>query len=260
MVLIASAALGLLALSLERPSDVVEHLASQTAVVRREGIVEPGATRFVVDHIEALVELGRAPRGDASSWTGTKGTPAGSGASPRSPTARAAAGLLAAQAGELEAALAAFATALDRHAQVELPLDRGRTLLALGATQRRLKRRREARTTLEQALAVFEGIGAALWAERARAELKRISGRAAAPGALTPAEERVAALVALGRTNKEVATALFLSDRTVEGHLGHIFGKFGIRQRAQVAGALQTQGIPPPKTGDVPASVEPSSS
>ena len=59
VVLVASAALGLLALSLERPSDVVEHLASQTAVVRREGIVEPGATRFVVDHIEALVELGR---------------------------------------------------------------------------------------------------------------------------------------------------------------------------------------------------------
>ena len=59
LVLIASAALGLLALSLERPSDVVEHLASQTAFVRREGIVEPGATRFVVDHVEALVELGR---------------------------------------------------------------------------------------------------------------------------------------------------------------------------------------------------------
>ena len=150
--------------------------------------------------------------------------------------------------------------ALDRHAQVELPLDRGRTLLALGATQRRLKQRREARTTLEEALAVFEGIGAVLWAERARAELKRISGRAAAPGALTPAEERVAALVALGRTNKEVAAALFLSDRTVEGHLGRIFGKFGIRQRAEVAGALQTHGIAPPKTGDAPASVEPSSS
>ena len=49
-----------------------------------------------------------------------------------------------------------------------------------------------------------------LWGERARAELKRISGRAAASGELTPAEERVAALVALGRTNKEVAAALFL--------------------------------------------------
>ena len=132
------------------------------------------------------------------------------------------------------------------HAQVELPLDRGRTLLALGAAQRRLKRRREARETLEEALGVFERIGAALWAERARAELKRISGRAATPGALTPAEERVAALVAEGKTNKEVAAALFLSDRTVEGHLAHIFGKLGIRHRTEVAAALasrQTQGI-----------------
>ena len=118
-------------------------------------------------------------------------------------------------------------------------------MLALGAAQRRAKRRREARETLEEALALFERIGAALWAERARAELKRISGRAATPGALTPAEERVAALVAEGKTNREVAAALFLSDRTVEGHLSRIFGKLGVKHRAEVARALsarQTQG------------------
>ena len=118
------------------------------------------------------------------------------------------------------------------------PLDRGRTLLALGATQRRAKRRREARETLEEALGVFEGIGAALWAERARAELARISGRAATPGALTPAEERVAALVAEGKTNREVAAALFLSDRTVEGHLTHVFSKLGVRSRSELARSL----------------------
>jgi DNA-binding NarL/FixJ family response regulator len=131
----------------------------------------------------------------------------------------------------------------------------------LGAIQRRMKRRREARTTLEDALAVFERIGAALWAERARAELKRISGRAATPGALTPAEERVAVLVAEGKTNREVAAALFLSDRTVEGHLAHIFGKLGIRHRTEVARALashQTQGMVPPNPGETPVSAEPS--
>jgi hypothetical protein len=61
---------------------------------------------------------------------------------------------------------------------VRLPLDHARTLLALGAAQRRAKRRREARATLDEALAVFEEIGAAIWAERARAELKWISARA----------------------------------------------------------------------------------
>jgi DNA-binding NarL/FixJ family response regulator len=130
----------------------------------------------------------------------------------------------------------------------------------LGAAQRRLKRRREARQSLEEALAVFERIGATIWAERARAELKRISGRAATPGALTPAEERVAALVAEGKTNKEVAAALFLSDRTVEGHLAHVFGKLGIRHRSEVAGALQTQGIGAPNTGDSPVSAQPPTS
>ena len=160
-------------------------------------------------------------------------------------------GMLPAQAGDLDAAFAAYEEALAWHATVELPLDRGRTLLALGAAQRRSKRRREARETLEEALAIFERIGAALWAERARGELKRISGRAATPGALTPAEERVAALVAEGKTNREVAAALFLSDRTVEGHLSRIFGKLGIRHRAELAGAgaSQTQGIARVKHG-----------
>ena len=133
-------------------------------------------------------------------------------------------------------------------------------MLALGAARRRAKRRREARATLEEALSVFERIGAALWAQRARAELRRISGRAATPGALTPAEERVAALVAEGKTNHEVATALFLSDRTIEGHLSHIFGKLGIRHRTELALALaarQSQVIVDSKTGEPPVSADP---
>jgi len=170
-------------------------------------------------------------------------------------------GLIAAQSGDLDAALAAFAEALERHAEVELPLDRGRTLLAFGATQRRAKRRKEARETLDRALEVFEEIGAALWAERTRAELKRISGRAATPGALTPAEERVAVLVAGGKTNREVAAALFVSERTVEGHLSRIFGKLGIRHRTEIASVLgptQEQGVPGSNTGGAPVSAEPS--
>ena len=165
--------------------------------------------------------------------------------------------MLAAQAGELEEALAAYAKALEWHEQVEFPLDRGRTLLALGVAQRRAKRRSEARETLGEALSVFERIGAALWAERARAELRRISGRAATPGSLTPAEERVAALVAEGKTNREVGAALFLSDRTVEGHLSRIFGKLGVRSRTELARILASrsgQGIESSNTGDSPVS------
>ena len=232
-----SAALGHLALSLGTPNETVIQLESAVAFVREERIVEPGAARFIPDQTEALIELGRREEAvELLDWY--------EGNARRVERASAIAncarcrGLLFAQVGQLEDAVAAYEEALEWHTKVELPLDRGRTLLALGATQRRAKRRREARETLEEALAVFERIGAALWAERARAELKRISGRAATPGALTPAEERVATLVAEGKTNREVAAALFLSDRTVEGHLSRVFAKLGIKHRAEVGQAL----------------------
>jgi DNA-binding CsgD family transcriptional regulator len=248
--------LGQLDLVLGSPREALTQLEACTEFVRREAIVEPAETLFVVDHIEALVEVGRLDEAEELlGWyegnARTLGRASGLACSARSR------GRLAAADGRIEEAVAQFQQALEWHDRVPIPLDRGRTLLALGAAQRRLKRRREARATLDEALAIFERIDAVLWAERVRGELKRISGRAATPGALTPAEERVAALVAEGKTNKEVAAALFLSDRTVEGHLARIFGKLGIRQRHEVAGALQTRVVGASNTGDTPVSAGP---
>jgi DNA-binding CsgD family transcriptional regulator len=257
--LVAAEALGHVALVLGTPGDAVRHLEPRLAFVRREAIAEPGVTRFAVDLIEALVELGR--RDEALEILGWyEGNARRLQRFSALANCRRCRGLLAAQAGELGAAVADYEEALAAHDRAAIPLDRGRTLLALGAAQRRTKRRREARATLEEALAVFDGIGASLWAERARGELRRISGRAPTSGALTPAEERVAALVAEGRTNREVAAALFLSDRTVEGHLSHIFGKLGVRHRTELARALvsrQSPGIGESNPGDSPVSAEP---
>jgi DNA-binding CsgD family transcriptional regulator len=253
-----TAAVGHAHLAAGKAEDAAEVLRDARVTARREGIGEPEAMRYVVDEVEALVELGRTD--DAVEHLGWYEAEAHrlarSSAIANCLRCR---GLLAGHDGELESALAMFERALERHAEVLIPLDRGRTLLALGVTQRRLKRRREARATLEEALGVFEGIGAELWAERARNELKRISGRAATPGTLTPAEERVAALVAEGKTNREVAAALFLSERTVEGHLSHIFGKLGIRHRTEIASVLvptQTQEASSSNTGGSPVSAE----
>jgi len=256
--LVVASALGHLEQARGRPDRVLEQLAAAVEFVRRESIAEPSAARFVVDQVEALVELGRREEAvELLDWY------EGNATRLRRISALASCarcrGLLAAQAGDLDDAQASFRDALALHDEVELPLDRGRTLLALGAAQRRAKHRREARETLEEALAVFERIGSALWAERARAELKRISGRAASPGALTPAEERVAALVAEGKTNREVAAALYLSDRTVEGHLSRIFGKLGIRHRGELGAALaarQTQGEVSSNPGESPVSAK----
>jgi DNA-binding CsgD family transcriptional regulator len=235
-------------------------LAPSVEFARRERFGEPGAMRFVPDYIEALAELGR--RDDALElldwYEGHARRLQRVSAIASSQRCR---GLLAAQAGALDEALSAFEEALAWHARIEVPLDRARTLLALGVTQRRVKRRREARETLVEALEAFERMGAALWADRVRAELRRISGRAASPGALTPAEARVAALVAEGKTNREVAAALFLSERTVEGHLSRVFGKLGVRSRTELARALPAmllEGVSMSNTGDSPVSGAPS--
>jgi DNA-binding NarL/FixJ family response regulator len=109
--------------------------------------------------------------------------------------------------------------------------------LAVGAVRRSLRQKRAAREAFEAALAEFERLGAASWAETTRAELGRIGGRTRADG-LTPGERRVAELVASGRTNREVAAALFLAERTVEAHLSHVYAKLGIRSRTELARVL----------------------
>src|SRR4029453_16857988 len=77
----------------------------------------------------------------------------------------------------------------------------------LGSVQRKAKQKRASRETLEQALTVFEELGAGLWAEKARAELRRISGRRPASAELTETEQRVASLAVEGRSNKASAAA-----------------------------------------------------
>jgi DNA-binding CsgD family transcriptional regulator len=114
-----------------------------------------------------------------------------------------------------------------------------RALLALGTTRRRTRQKRPARVAIEDALEGFETIGASGWATKARAELGRIGGRTRAEG-LTAAERRVASLVAEGRTNREIAAALFLGERTVASHLTHIYAKLGVRSRTELAGRLRT--------------------
>jgi DNA-binding CsgD family transcriptional regulator len=145
--------------------------------------------------------------------------------------------LLAART-DFDGALASVGEALAQHARVAIPFERGRTLLVLGAIQRRAKRKRAAREALEESLAVFERLGAQLFAEQARLELGRIGGRGPATDQLTPTEHRVAGLVAEGRSTKEVAATLFVSPKTVEGHLSRIYAKLGIHSRAALARKL----------------------
>jgi len=104
-----------------------------------------------------------------------------------------------------------------------------------------LKQRRLARETLTQAIAIFDGIGAALWAARTRAELARVSGRAPGSSELTATELRVAELVAAGLTNSETASQLFVTVRAVESTLTKVYAKLGLRSRTELAEQLLRQ-------------------
>ena len=144
-------------------------------------------------------------------------------------------GLIAAAEGDTAAAFAAFDRSLAELGTVQYPLERARTLLALGSVHRQAKHKRLAREALDRALAIFEELGAPLWAEKAHAELRRISGRRPASDELSETEERVAALAAQGRSNSQIAAELYVSVRTVEAHLSHVYRKLGVRRRAELA-------------------------
>ena len=122
-------------------------------------------------------------------------------------------------------------------------LEHARALTDLGAALRRGNARADARVALQEGLELAERCGARPVAERARTELRAAGGRSSDPlGAgveqLTASERRVADLAAEGRSNPEIAQTLFVTRKTVETHLGHIYRKLDIAGRGQLAGAL----------------------
>jgi DNA-binding CsgD family transcriptional regulator len=114
-------------------------------------------------------------------------------------------------------------------------LDRGRALLVAGDALRRKGERRRAAEKLEAAAVIFAGLGARLWARRAEKELRRARPRPRRDRELTNAEGQVAALVAAGGPNREVAAQLFTTVATVEAHLTRVYRKLGVRSRTELA-------------------------
>lgn len=234
----ALSALGLLALSLGEPREADAYLAPLTAETRAAGVGEPGAMRFLPDAIEALVSLGRLDEAEDLLAFLEERANATRRLSAIVASARCRA-LLEIARGEAAAGHDAIAKAVVHLDRVPMPFEQGRTLTVLGQVQRRVKEKAAARATLQQAIAVFEGLGAALWAARARSELARVGGRAARPGELTPTEVRVAELVAEGLSNKDVAATLFVTSKTVEGTLSRIYSKLGVHSRTELAHRLR---------------------
>jgi DNA-binding CsgD family transcriptional regulator len=228
-----SAVLGSLELSLGRFDQVHEHLAPVLAYLDRMDPAEPGVIPCVPDEIEALIALGRTDEAlellePFAAKARAKDRPWAVAAALRCE------GALAAARGELDAARHALDAAMVHHAHAPQPFEAARTSMVRGVVERRAKQKRAAREFLGDALEAFDALGARSWAARAQAELSRTGGDRDSATALTPTEDRVAKLVAEGRTNREVADALFVSVKTVEANLTRIFHKLGIRSRADL--------------------------
>jgi ATP/maltotriose-dependent transcriptional regulator MalT len=136
--------------------------------------------------------------------------------------------------GDLEAASLCGQEAMRQHARIPMPFERARTQLVLGQLERRRRHREAAITQLRSALETFEQLGAPLWAQRARAELERTDVLNTHADKLTVSEQRVAELAAAGMTNRDVASTLFISPKTVEANLVRIYRKLGIHSRAEL--------------------------
>jgi DNA-binding CsgD family transcriptional regulator len=230
---------GFLELSLGSAAEAHRFLGPLPQALREAGFGEPTLFRFHGDAIETLLALGRTEEATALLAELEEQGRALQRVWALAIASRCRA-LLSAAGGEIERAYDQLDRALRLHDQLGEPFERARTILVLGTIQRRGRKKRSARESLEQALGIFDELGARLWSEKARAELARIGGRAPTSGALTPTEERVAALVAAGGTYREVANALFVSPKTVQWNLSKIYRKLGVRSRAELAAKLAT--------------------
>jgi DNA-binding CsgD family transcriptional regulator len=230
-------ALGFLELSLDRVDPAIAELETVDRLVEGSGLEEPTTVPWAPDLVEAYLRAGRAE--DAVRVHAMLARQAAS-----TGTAFAGAALARCSGMIREDFDAAFAEALAFDDRCPMPFERSRTLFAYGRRLHRARRRVEARSLLQEALAGFERLGAAAWARQARNELRAAGARRRAPrdGRLTPQELRVADAVKRGASNREIAAELFLSPKTIEFHLRQIYRKLGARSRSELVAMLGRAG------------------
>jgi DNA-binding CsgD family transcriptional regulator len=234
----ATQALGDLELGLGRPAAAIEHHEAQAQALRRRGIADVDLSP-APELVDAYLRLGRdddaaAIAADFVRQAEAKGQP---WARARAARCR---GLLAAP-DELESC---FQEAIQLHERTPDGFETARTRLAYGARLRRTRRRVRARDQLRAALEIFERLGAQPWADQAAAELAATGETARRRDAstldeLTPQEAQIARLLADGKTTREAAAAVFVSPKTVEYHLRHIYSKLGIHSRDELVAAIK---------------------
>jgi DNA-binding CsgD family transcriptional regulator len=225
---------GVHALASGAAENAARELGVALAIKRRCGIAD-ATTQPVIgaDLVEALVRCGRLDEAtEQATALSDSAVRAGRGS---------AYGLAErAQALVAKDGMEHFARSWELQAGAPDRFARARTALAWGDALRRDGQRVRSRELLEYARGQFDVLGALAWEEQAASGLAR-SGMASRRGharrdELTPAELEVAGLAAEGKTNREIAGTLWMSEKTVEAHLTRIYRKLGVRNRAELAG------------------------
>lgn len=236
--------LGQLELGLGRPESALQHLDACDRFLKSISIYDPDLSPQP-DIVDALVRLGRLDeaRQVAIAYEATareKGLPFA--------LARAARALgLVADEADFEAR---YEAALHHHKNTPDLFERARTVLYYGERLRRNRKRVAAREHLREALKAFDRLGAAPWRDRALTELKATGETARSrderyQAQLTPQELQVGLALAEGRTTREAAARLFLSPKTVEYHLRHVYEKLEIRSREELRAKLLPEPMNP---------------
>jgi DNA-binding CsgD family transcriptional regulator len=224
----AEAGVGHLELARQRFDQAIEHLSKAAAIAVDGGVLEPGLLQLHPDLVESLVRSGREPEARV-----VAGELAERATGSDRPGLLAAAlrcrGLLSPEP-DAQDALAEALTLLDR-----TPFERARTELCIGMRLRGVGMVDDGRRHLTVALDLFASLGARLWLDLTRAELRAIGAPLIAPDRLTPREEQVARLVAGGASNRDVADSLYVNPKTVEYHLVNVYRKLGVKTRTELA-------------------------
>jgi DNA-binding CsgD family transcriptional regulator len=238
----ARSLLGLLALSEGATETAVRELEEATRLVEEMGLLNSVTIPARPDAIEAL-----AGAGDVDSAEALLGRLEAHSEGVENPLLHGlvgrSRGIVLAARGEAEAGAAHLERAAADLGRLGFRPDAARATLALGRALLRAGHRGRAADALADARTRFAAMGAMLWEARAAEELDRAApGRAT--GELTRAERRVAALVAEGRRNREIAAALLMSTATVEAHLTRIYRKLEIRSRTELARLVADGHVP----------------
>ena len=235
-------AVGLLALGLGRPEDAIAPLRYAERLCTDRGLLALAHWQWAAELIEASIRTGRHDDADEilcrlDAYAQRE----------RHPIVLALAARCRGLSADDQHYAEHFTESLQWHARSPRPFEHARTQLCFGERLRRSKRKAAGRAQLTGALETFVRIGAESWADRARSELEA-TGRKMTPArgrqtdVLTSQELQIAMAVAEQLTNREIAQRLFVSRKTVEYHLSHIYMKLGVASRDGLRGLLEGEG------------------